>query len=301
MVDLDTSHPANWLPVIRDLGHEVIGVYDGGTVYPEGYARRFASERGIEQVFDSLEAMADAVDVAIIHSCNWDLHIERALPFAAAGKGLLIDKPMAGKLPDLQKLLEWEKRGVKITGGSSLRYCDELIDWQASHEMNDILFAHTGCAVDEFNYGIHAYSFLHGLLGPGIESVRYLGTNVQHLVEISWTDGRHGIVGVGTTAGYLPFYATVVTQKDVSHIKVNNAGLYQALLKNVLPYFAGETAAPIPLQSLIEVELSAIAAKLSRQSGGKRIFLQDIPAHEAGYDGTRFGTEYKIQKISANK
>src|SRR5690554_1529726 len=105
MVDLDTSHPATWFPVIRELGHDVIGVYDGGTVYPDGFAKQFAAERGIENVFSSLEEMAEAVDVAIIHSCNWDLHIDRALPFVSAGKGLLIDKPLAGKPYDLHKLL----------------------------------------------------------------------------------------------------------------------------------------------------------------------------------------------------
>jgi len=38
LVDLDTSHPQNWVPIIRRLGHEVAGVWDGGEVHPQGYS-----------------------------------------------------------------------------------------------------------------------------------------------------------------------------------------------------------------------------------------------------------------------
>ena len=45
MIDLDTSHPRNWLRVLREMGHDVVCAFDGGTVYPEGYAEEFAGER----------------------------------------------------------------------------------------------------------------------------------------------------------------------------------------------------------------------------------------------------------------
>ncbi|MCB0128574.1 MAG: hypothetical protein KDE58_40190, partial [Caldilineaceae bacterium] len=93
LVDLDTSHPQNWVPIIRDLGHSVVGVWDGGAVHPPGYADQFAATHGIRHVFEDLGAMVDAVDCAIIHSCDWDTHIAKAQPFVEAGKALLIDKP----------------------------------------------------------------------------------------------------------------------------------------------------------------------------------------------------------------
>ena len=34
IVDLDTSHPANWIPIERELGHEIVGVFDSGDVHP---------------------------------------------------------------------------------------------------------------------------------------------------------------------------------------------------------------------------------------------------------------------------
>jgi hypothetical protein len=36
IVDLDTSHPDNWVPIIKELGHRVVAVFDGGTVHDEG-------------------------------------------------------------------------------------------------------------------------------------------------------------------------------------------------------------------------------------------------------------------------
>ena len=34
VVDVDTSHPENWIPIERELGHELVGVWDGGAVHP---------------------------------------------------------------------------------------------------------------------------------------------------------------------------------------------------------------------------------------------------------------------------
>ncbi len=301
MVDLDTSHPKVWLPLLLSMGHEVIGVYDSGTVYPEGYDAEFAAEYGINKVYTSLDEMAENIDVAIIHSCNWDLHIERARPFVEAGKAVLIDKPMAGNIKDLHQLLEWESQGARITGGSALRYVNEVNEWLSGHSPNDLIYTSVGCSTDEYNYGIHAYSLLHGILGPGIESVRYLGTRIQKQIEITWMDGRRGMVSIGKTKGYLPFYATAVTEKDVSHFQVDNKQLYKPMLETVLPYLAGDAPATVSLESLIEVELAAIAAKISWQKNGDRIFLKDIAFNDPGYDGMRFADNYRRQKLGGNK
>jgi hypothetical protein len=309
LVDLDTSHPATWLPILRENAHRIVGVYDSGAVYPAGYAEQFAQDKSIEQVFSSLEQMAEAVDLAIIHSCNWDAHLEKALPFVEAGKALLIDKPMAGNVRDCAQLLEWERQGIRLTGGSSLRYCLEVEEWKNNHNDshrdkrrdshrpdNDIVFAVAGCSVDEFNYGIHAYALLHGIMGAGIDSVRYLGKREQKQFELNWTDGRSGLINVGATSGHLPFYATIVTGSDVAHIQVDHKRLYATMLPRILPYLAGEAAAPVPLKEIIEVELAAIAAKKSELAGGQKVYLQELTIDDKGYDGALFALEYKRQK-----
>src|SRR5438309_1793100 len=131
IVDLDTSHPQNWIPIERDLGHDVIGLWDGGTVHPEEYVEKFCAEKGIPHRYDSLEEMARDVDLAIIHGCDWDTHVAKARPFVEAGKAVLIDKPLAGCLRDLNQIVRWVNEGARITGGSSLRHSYEVRDWLA--------------------------------------------------------------------------------------------------------------------------------------------------------------------------
>ncbi|MBP1990723.1 Gfo/Idh/MocA family protein [Paenibacillus eucommiae] len=300
-VDLDTSHPGSFVPILRELGHEVTAVFDGGAVYPPGYAAEFALEHGIPHACESLEEMVGLVDAVLIHSCNWDVHVQRARPFVEAGKAVFIDKPLAGNVRDLQQMLEWSKQGAVITGGSALRYCSEVREQVSQLLPEEWVYGLAGCAVDEFNYGIHGYSMLHGLLGPGIVQAQHLGTTVQRQVELTWADGRRGIVSIGGTAGYLPFYATLVTQKQVKYIQADNNKLYQSLLEGVLPYLAGEAPPLLPFESLIEAELAAIAAKLSAEQDGRPVLLRDIPQDYAGYDGAAFAAYYKELKFPSQK
>jgi predicted dehydrogenase len=44
------------------------------------------------------------VDAVILHGAEWDRHVERATPFIEAGKPVLIDKPIVGKLRDAHRL-----------------------------------------------------------------------------------------------------------------------------------------------------------------------------------------------------
>lgn len=298
IVDLDTSHPQSWIPLERELGHEVAGVWDGGSVHPAAYVEKFAADHGIPRIYASLEEMAADVDCAIIHGCDWDTHVAKTRPFVAAGKGVLIDKPMAGNLRDLEQLRQWTEEGARITGGSSLRFSPETAEWLAK-PVEERGTPHTvicGCAVDEYNYGIHAYSMLAGIMGPGIQSVRALPSGAQRRVQITWADGRMGIVIVGKVAGWVPFYTTVVTERGATQYTADSKKLYRALLENTLPYLAGETSEPpVPFAELMEPELAALAARQSWSSGDREVALADIDPDQ-GYDGAAFGVEYRAAR-----
>jgi len=302
IVDLDTSHPTNWIPIERELGHEIVGLFDGGDIHPAGYAERFAAERGIGKLFSSIGEMVDQVDCAIIHSCNWDTHVEKARPFIDAGKAVLIDKPIAGNLKDLHQLRDWAKKGHRITGGSSLRFCVETRQWLATplEERGTPHFALCGCAVDEFNYGIHAYSMLTGVLGAGATSVRHLGPGTQRRIEIRYADGRNGTVVVGPTAAWLPFYATVTTEKSVAQYTADSGKLYRALLEAALPFLSGQTAEPpIKPDDWIEPELCALAASVSWSEGDREVRLSELTQSKVpGYDGQAFATSYRKMRYS---
>lgn len=296
IVDLDTSHPQNWIPILRDLGHEIVGIWDGGAVHPAEYVRSFAQERGIPRVYASLSEMVSEVDGAIIHGCDWDTHLQKARPFVEAGKSVLIDKPIAGCLRDLKQMLAWSREGARVSGGSSLRFCTEAMEWLAQ-PVEERGVPHTalcGCGTDEFNYGIHAYSLLCAVMGPGIESVRHLGEGTQRRVQVRWRDERMALLTIGGAVGYIPFYITIVTAKGVSHLKPDAAKLYRALLESVLPYLSGETATPpLPFDALIEPELCALAARLSWLHDDREIRIADLSEEDAGYDGAEFAVGYR--------
>lgn len=299
IVDLDTSHPQNWIPIERELGHEIVGVWDGGSVHPKAYVEKFAEEHKLPRVFSSLEELAAVADCAIIHGCDWDTHLDKAIPFVEAGKGVLLDKPLAGKVRDIQRLQAWASEGVRITGGSSLRFCQETTQWLAQ-PVSERGAPHTilaGCAVDEFNYGIHAYSLLCGLMGPGAERVRHLGKDVQRRIQVTWEDGRTGFLVVGPAPNYMPFYATIVTEKGVTHFQADSSRLYRALLTATLPYLAGETdTPPAPMEALVEPELIALAARFSWLNDDREVRLDELPASDPGYDGEEFAAGYRKAK-----
>jgi virulence factor len=304
-VDLDTSHPENWIPIERDLGHDVVGVWDGGSVWPQGYAAQFAAKLGVPKVYDSLEQMADEVDLAIIHSANWDLHVPRARVFVERGKAVLLDKPMVGNLRDYYQVREWAQNGVKVSGGSSLRFAAEVKAFLAedAEKRGEPRFAFGGCGVDEFNYGIHAYSMLFGLLGPGVENVRYLGSHGQKEIELVWADGKRGVLVIGAPTGgrWLPFHASVVSDRAISQVMADAGRLYRAMLETLLPYYAGDTAAPLGFEELIQPELAALAARQAWQREGERIFLNDLRLDDPGYDGAAFAAGYRLQRLAAAK
>jgi hypothetical protein len=304
LVDLDTSHPENWIPLERELGHTVAGAWDGGSVHPPQYVRDFARRLDIPRLYDSLEQMADEVDCAILHGCDWDTHLAKAQPFIERGKSVLLDKPLAGSVRDLNQIRQWAKAGARITGGSSLRFCEEARAFLA-RDPQERGTPHTvlcGCGVDEFNYGIHAYSLLCGLMGPGLRSVRHLGQGVQRRIQLNWADGRMGLLVIGPAAAWLPFYASITTERTVTQFQPDAGRLYRALLENCLPYLAGQTAQPpVPIDDLIEAELAALAALKSWSNGDVEVPLASLNEADNGYDGAAFAAEYRALKYPPSK
>ena len=303
LVDLCTSHPGSWVPILRDLGAEITCCWDSGDTRPEGFAAEFAEQHKIANAVADPAEMVGKIDVAIVHSANWDKHVALARPFVEAGVSVLIDKPMVGCLRDADQLLDWAKMGRRVAGGSSLRFAQEVCDFLAepAEERGTVHTAFVGCGVDEFNYGIHAYSTLSGLMGPGIRSVRYLGASAQKHIRVAWEDGRVGFLSIGkpgAAGAWLPFYLTAVTEKSVRQITVAAGGIYRSLLEAVLPYLAGEQAEPpMPMAELIEPELAALAARQSWMRGGAEVFLTDLSLDDGGYDGKQFSIEYARARL----
>ena len=306
LVGLCTSHPGAWVPIIRELVREgfvdveVVAAWDSGETRPERFAGAFCAENDIPTAVDRLEDMVDRVDGVIVHTTNWDRHLEQARPFVDAGKPVLIDKPIVGNLQDANRVLDWVKQGRRVTGGSSLRFSAPVAEFLAQpvEERGEIHTAYAATGVDDYNYGIHAYAIMFALMGSGIRSARYLGFSGQKNVQLTWKDGRIGLLTIGKNA-WLPFRIMVVTSKKTEFVD-GSAGVspYRSLLEAELPYLTGQTdAPPIPMAELLEPELAALAARVSWRNHGCEVFVDDLRVDDPGYDGVQFALGYRRARM----
>jgi hypothetical protein len=134
-------------------------------------------------------------------------------------------------------------------------------------------------------------------MGSGIRSVQYLGTSGQKLVRVNWSDGRIGFLSVGQ-APPLPFHVTAVTTRTVFQTTVEPSHIYRDLLERCLPYLCGiAESPPLPMDQLLEPELSALAARQSWLHHGAEMQLKDLPLDDPGYDGSEFALAYRRARM----
>lgn len=299
IVDLDNTHPEHWIPIERELGHEVVCVWDGGSVHPPEYVTAFAERFKIPDVCSRLDEMVGKIDCAVIHGCDWDTHLEKVRPFAEAGRSVLLDKPLAGRISDLRQLREWVERGVRISGGSSLAYCREIREW-CSRPVDERGVPQTVislCGVDEFNYAVHGYSAIAGILGGDAVSVRQVGSGDQRRVVIDYGDGRLGIVIIGTADTPMTFDVSISTDRGQEQFHVDTTQLYRDYLVAMLPYLSGDTDdPPASLQDWLAPETWALAAKTSWLNDNCEVSLQEPKQITATYDGREFANYYRAKR-----
>lgn len=304
LVGLCTSHPEGWVPIIRELAQngtadmEVVACWDSGETRPVNFAREFAEKFNIPHTPATLEEMLPLVDGVIVHTTNWDKHLEQAQIFVDANKSVYLDKPVAGNLNEINQILDWIKQGKRVTGGSVLRYCREIIACREEiAEKGDTIYTAYSCVgVDDFNYGIHGYAVLMAAMGTDVQSVQYIGSSNQKQIMIKFNGGRIALLTMGKTK-WLPFNLTAVSGSQVKQVAVDNKLIYRSMLEKVMPYFTGQTdEVPLEATALVMPELTALAAKQSWMNNGSEVFITDIDKNTS-YDGTQFAAEYRRARL----
>lgn len=292
LVDIETSHPNSWIPILKDLGFEV-ALYDSGRRFAPAQIRAFADEHGVKQVYDDLDEMSRTVDLGIVCTANWDLHLAQSLPFIAEGKPVLVDKPLAGSWSDLDTMRLWEEQGYVVGGGSSLRYSSEIFEVRdrLAHQGNEILSVYAGCSGFDYYYAVHLVSMLQGLLGPGITSARQLGTDPWR-VELAWVSGQTAIIEVAPPDHSVPFGMSIMTDKGWEQRVITDIQrLYRDFLETVVPGLL-QGVSPVPVKELLEVELALMAGLTSMERGGSWVRLSELGPKSPVYDGSAFFNQY---------
>jgi hypothetical protein len=277
LVELDTSHPGAFVPLVRELGLEVAEVFDSGAVRPPSYAGEFAERHGIPTVATSLADLT--ADVAMLLGCDWDQRYEQACRLLDAGMTVLLDKPVAGRVGDLRDLAARAAAGQPVGGGSSFRCLPEAVAWRERGQTASLVLV--GCAGHPFYYGVHAVSFAEALLGPGFTAARALDESRRRGL-LRHASGAEVLVDIHD--GY-PYFATVATASSVEHLQPDPAGVYK-------PFLAAHLQGNPPRLN-VEPELMLLALAHSAATGGDWVEPDSLPDSFAPWDAAAYTAAYR--------
>ena len=298
VVNIDVSHPKVFSEYLAKGNRaRYVAVYNDG-FRGDDEVQSFVRSSGLEKRCATVEELAETVDIGFIQGCNWDKHLKYAAPFISRGKPVFIDKPMVGNISDCEKLRGLVSGGAVILGSSSARYAYEISDFLKIpvRERGEIVNIQGTSGVDEFNYGIHIVEAIGGLLGKGAVSCRF-AARAEHAGKSCDTYAVKYQNGV--TASYSlfegtwqPFVITIMTTETTFNIKIDTDRIYGAMLDRICRYMETGENTLADIDSIIESIKIMLAGRISKQKGGETVRLDEIPAGDSGYDGSRFEKEY---------
>jgi len=299
-VSLDVSHPLGFAEELEkycmDMQYEwVCPVSFRGEDEADWFVKRF----GLAGKVDKIEDMVDKVDVGFVQSCNWDKHLEQAMPFIKAGKPVFLDKPVVGSVKDAKKLTELVKGGAYVIGSSSARHADEIQAFlkKPVEERGEIVSMFGTCGVDEFNYSIHIVEIFSEIAGAKATACRFDGYGVApdgHKVETYTLEFENGMIAHYHTyiGGWRPFHLTIMTTKGSYQIAIDSSKIYVALLREIYRELKNGKSNLADVETLINCSLVMLCGKKSRDElGGAKVALTDL-TDEDNYDGYAFEKTY---------
>ncbi len=297
-VNIDVSHPLAFSDyLLKGNQARYVAVYNDG-FRGDDEVERFIKNRGLEKRCSTIEELADYVDIGFIQGCNWDKHLEHARPFLDRGKPVFIDKPIVGNIRDCVKLEKLVSSGKVILGSSSMRYAEEVVTYveKPVEERGETLSIFASIGSDEFNYAIHAVEAICGVHGLGAVSTRFVGRaesdgKIGETYFIKFADGVTAVYTVchGT---WQPSDMTIVTTKSTYSFRIDTSKIYGALLDRICASIESNSRQVATIQELTESIRIMLAGRISRESGGVEVRIDDIPEDDPGYDGTKFEREY---------
>ncbi len=301
-ITIDVSHPKAFSDVLlKGDRARYTAVFNDG-FREEDEVQAFAKQKDLK-ICTSLAELAACTDIGMIHSCNWDKHLEYARQFTALGKPVFIDKPIVGNLKDAEQMLLLAEGGARIFGSSALRYCYETqaLRQRLAKSEAKILHADITVGLDEYNYAIHAIELILGMIDDEVRSVQYVGTAKSDTHSI---DTFMVFFEGGATATYHVFLGTftyfnvslLTTERERADacFTVDITRLYEAMLSELCNELEGKPSLLVSLKEMIVGVRVALAAKLSKSRGGEEISIDSEDLKDVSYDGYLFEKSYSM-------
>lgn len=298
-VSIDVSHPKTFANIMSenklDMRYEYVCK---SSFRSEENVDWFVKKFGLKDKVENVSDMVNDVDVGLIHACNWEKHLDLAMPFIEKNKPVFIDKPVVGSVSDIKRLRELTQKGAKILGGSAARCAQEIRDFFAMpiEERGEIISIHGTCGVDEFNYGIHIVEILSEIANSKIKNCRYTGvSNVANTkpVEAYSVEFENGILGTYHIAQevYHQFDLSILTTKGTHYFRIDVTKAYENFIKDLYTAFSANENVLTDVETLINCTEAMLCGKKSKETNGAVVAINELTDGDS-FDGYVFEDFY---------
>ena len=169
-------------------------------------AENIAASSNIANVVINMEDMIGNIDALLLARDDAENHYEMALPFLKAGIPIFIDKPLAIKISEAEKIWSAQQFSNQVFSCSSLRYAKELLlTDEEKKSIGEIKLVEGSVMKKWETYGIHILEPLVAQLpsrGKLLE-VKSIGSDYQKQVLVQWENVSGYFKTTGNTASPL--------------------------------------------------------------------------------------------------
>ncbi len=229
----ENSHASVFLKQIQENEKysdiEVLGVYS-----EDAEAANTLAEKYGVPVMDRYDEAVDTADGIVVTARHGGKHLPFALPYLKKGMTAFIDKPITVSEEDSVQLMRLcQANGVKISGGSSLRFADwvqELRDDASAGTDGETLGGIVRCPISLENahggfffYAQHLVETVQTIFGKYPRSVQ---TFVQDsTLTVLFRYDTYDVSGIYTNECYKCYYAARITKTEIKGTAFSVSGM----------------------------------------------------------------------------
>jgi hypothetical protein len=272
-------------PAIRDYiakqPHETLGIEGAEVTHvwtdKPGDAEMVSKVAMIDNVVDRAEDVLGHVDAVLIATDKGEEHVERCRPFVEAGIPIFVDKPLCNDRADLAVFSEWIDAGHPLISSSAMRFAKEYEPYHRStHELGKLEYISFTMAKSWETYGIHSLEAVYPIVGPGFISVQNTGDVNRNILHLRHRDNIDiNLVNIYDLAGGAGMMTLAGQQGGVQLKMSDSYHAFKAQLTSFVEYLRTGSP-PVPWAETKELMQLVIAGILSREAGGKTIYLKDL-------------------------
>ena len=202
------------------------------------HTKKVALDGRIENIVSTPEEMLDMVDAIMVVHRNGNYHVDQVMPFIEKGFPVWIDKPLCTTLEDALRLRHAvEKHNTLIAGGSSLKYCKQVLEIKealASGQLGTLKGGNINFPGDRgsvyaglFFYGPHLAMILTEIFGYDVQSVYAMSSTPKITSAIArYPDDK--LVTLTFNDHCWGNFITVYGTKNTMSLKIDLGGIFDA-------------------------------------------------------------------------